>query len=129
MSLEYCADPAVEEAYPFPLSDATPAMADWEPLVRAVLEDRRAGLPVAVIAAKFHNALADLAVDVARRANGSQIALTGGCFQNALLTVRVRERLLAAGYNVYIHQEIPPGDGGIALGQVLVAAAGCSDRS
>jgi hydrogenase maturation protein HypF len=129
MRLEYGADPAVEAAYAFPLSEATPAIADWEPLVRAVLEDRRVGLPVAVIAAKFHNALADLAVAVARRANCPQIALTGGCFQNALLTVRVRERLLAAGYNVYIHQEIPPGDGGIALGQVLVAAAGWSDRS
>jgi hydrogenase maturation protein HypF len=47
--------------------------------------------------------------------------LTGGCFQNALLAVRVRGRLAAAGFQVYTHQEVPPGDGGIALGQVWLA--------
>jgi hydrogenase maturation protein HypF len=48
--------------------------------------------------------------------------LTGGCFQNSLLTNRVCQRLAAKGFHVYHHQAVPPGDGGIALGQILVAA-------
>ena len=75
-----------------------------------------------MISAKFHNALADAAVTAARMADCPAVVLTGGCFQNALLTNRVRQRLAAAGFQVYHHQEVPPGDGGIALGQILVAA-------
>ena len=100
-----------------PLSDGTPAVADWEPLVRAVLADRAAGVPVGRISARFHNALAELAVAMARRAAVPQVVLSGGCFQNALLSGRVRRRLLDAGFFVYTHREVPPGDGGIALGK------------
>jgi hydrogenase maturation protein HypF len=49
------------------------------------------------------------------------VVLSGGCFQNALLTNRVHSRLSAAGFQVYTHSQAPPGDGGIALGQVFVA--------
>lgn len=122
MALEFAADPAVPDAYPLPPSEGTPAVADWEPLLRAVIADRRRGRPVAEIAARFHNALADLAVSAARRAGCRQVVLTGGCFQNALLSDRVRERLSDAGHSVYIQQQVPPGDGGLALGQVWVAA-------
>ena len=122
MALEFAADAAEQEAYPLPLSDTAPAVADWEPLVRAVLSDRAAGEPVARTSARFHNALANLAVEVAQRWGGSQVALSGGCFQNALLAERTRERLLQSGFKVYTHLQVPPGDGGIALGQLLVAA-------
>jgi len=124
MALEFAADWDVEEAYPLPLveADDAPAVADWEPLVRSVLADRDAGLPVGDISARFHNALADLAVAVARRWGGSRVVLTGGCFQNALLADRVRARLSQAGFKVYTHAKVPPGDGGIALGQLAVAA-------
>jgi len=127
MALEFAAptaeDNATEEgAYPLPISDATPAVADWEPMLRAVLADRAAGVPVGPISARFHNALAEMAVAVARRSGCSQVVLTGGCFQNALLTGRVRTRLLQSGFTVYTHRRVPPGDGGIALGQVFVAA-------
>jgi hydrogenase maturation protein HypF len=124
MALEFAADPTVEEAYPLPLvAGPETAVADWEPLVRAVLTDRAAGEPVGRIAARFHNALAELAVAAARLSGCSQVALSGGCFQNALLTQRVRSRLLAAGFSVYMHRQVPPGDGGIALGQVFIAAS------
>ena len=63
-----------------------PLVADWEPMVRAVLADRAAGEPVGRISARFHNALAELAVAVARHAGCPQVVLSGGCFQNALLT-------------------------------------------
>jgi hydrogenase maturation protein HypF len=129
MALEFAAYPLVDsgalshgDAYPLPLSDDVPAVADWEPLVRTVLSDVKAGEPAGRISVRFHGALAELAVAVARRSGCSQIVLTGGCFQNALLSDWVRRRLLEAGFSVYTHRRVPPGDGGIALGQIAVAA-------
>ena len=115
-------DASLNDAYPLPLQARVPAVLDWEPLVRAILADRISHVPVAVISAKFHNALADAAVAAARMADCPRVVLTGGCFQNTRLTNRVRQRLAATGFQVYHHQEVPPGDGGIALGQILIAA-------
>jgi len=122
MALEFAADSRVRDAYPLPVSADTPAVADWEPLLRAVLADRAAGVPVGRISARFHNALAEMAAAVAQAAGCNRVVLTGGCFQNALLTERVRTRLLQEGFSVYTHRQVPPNDGGIALGQVYVAA-------
>jgi hydrogenase maturation protein HypF len=122
MALEFAADREERAAYPLPLSDTTPLEADWEPLIRAVQSDRDAGETVARISARFHNALADLAVAIAQRWGGAGVVLTGGCFQNALLTERVEARLLESDFKVYTHREVPPGDGGIALGQLWIAA-------
>jgi hydrogenase maturation protein HypF len=122
MALEFAADWSEQGAYPLPLAEETPAVADWEPLIRAVLADRAAGVPTGRISARFHNALAEWATACARRSGLSRVALTGGCFQNLLLATRVRGRLAEAGFNVYTHQKVPPGDGGIALGQVIIAA-------
>ena len=133
MALEFAADEMEKRAYPLPCTACKQAVArnvsdpplavDWEPLVRGVLADRAAGVPVSSISARFHNALADMALIIARSvAPGLPIVLTGGCFQNALLTARVRSKLSEAGLPVYTHKSVPPGDGGIALGQALLAA-------
>jgi hydrogenase maturation protein HypF len=126
MALEFAADPDCDEAYPFPLTGDGPAVADWEPLVRAILADRSAGVPPGRVSARFHNALAELAVSIARRwqpsAGSAAVVLSGGCFQNALLAGRVRSRLTKAGFAVYTHGQVPPNDGGIALGQAAIAA-------
>jgi hydrogenase maturation protein HypF len=122
MALEFAADEDCQEAYPMALSDGYPGVGDWEPAVRAMLADRAAGVSVGRISARFHNALADLAAAVAQRWGGSDVVLSGGCFQNALLSRRVRERLLAGGFQVYTHRLVPPNDGGIALGQAAIAA-------
>jgi hydrogenase maturation protein HypF len=96
---------------------------DWEPLVHALLADRAAGVSVGRLSARFHNALAEMAVAVARAVAppGLPVVLSGGCFQNALLSDRLRARLSAAGFPVYTHNRVPPGDGGLALGQILLA--------
>jgi len=122
MALEFAAEEEHEDAYPLPVSDGTPAIIDWEPLVRAAASDRMAGAPRGRISARFHNALAGMTVAVAQRWGGRRVVLSGGCFQNALLARRVRQRLLDAGCEVYTHHQVPPGDGGIALGQIAVAA-------
>jgi hydrogenase maturation protein HypF len=122
MALEFAVDATTADAYPLPVAGQVPAVGDWEPLVHAVLADRRRGVPLARIAAKFHNALADMSVAVARRVGCPRVVLTGGCFQNACLTERVRDRLLQHDFQVYTHGLVPPGDGGIALGQIVIAA-------
>ncbi|MGW8256633.1 MAG: carbamoyltransferase HypF [Thermoguttaceae bacterium] len=126
MALEFAADENEESAYQIPLriKENQPIVADWEPMLRSVLDDRSAGVSLKIISARFHNSLAQLAVDIATSIQLNTVLLTGGCFQNALLTKRVYNRLQAAGFSVYAHRKVPPGDGGIALGQIYVAALG-----
>jgi hydrogenase maturation protein HypF len=121
MQLEYVADADERGSYPMPIADSLPAVADWGPTVAAILEDRTHGTPVPIIAGRFHNSLARLAREIALRCNCPRIVLTGGCFQNRLLTHRTRHCLSEAGFAVYTQRVVPPGDGGIALGQVLGA--------
>jgi hydrogenase maturation protein HypF len=123
MALEFAGDTAGEVApYPFPLADGVPAVADWGPLVAAALADRTRGASPATIAARFHAALVDLAETIAVRAGLARVVLTGGCFQNWRLADQTTARLRARGFTVYLPQAYPPNDGGIALGQLIVAA-------
>jgi len=94
---------------------------DWEPMVWEILDDVKQRVPVSVISAKFHNTLTEIIVHVAKRIGEERVVLTGGCFQNRLLTERTVRRLEAEGFRPYWHQRIPPNDGGIALGQVFAA--------
>ena len=96
---------------------------DWVMMVNELITDIRAGCRKNIIAAKFHIALIEIAVTIARRINEAKIVLSGGCFQNKILTERMIDRLKKEGFEVYWHQRIPPNDGGIALGQAVCAAA------
>lgn len=121
MELESAAEGAPGDAcYPIPLAGD---VLDWEQMFRSILDDRRTGVPVARIARSFHNALAGAAVAVALRTGADRVALSGGCFQNAVLTTVVVDRLEAAGFTVIRHQRVPPNDGGIALGQAIAAGS------
>lgn len=114
------ADPGERRVYPFVFEDGE---IDLRPLVRAAVDDLAAGRSVAVISAKFHNTLAAAVGEVVQGFHPSlPVVLTGGCFQNALLAERIVE-VLAGGPPVFLHREVPPGDGGLALGQALVADA------
>ncbi len=97
---------------------------DWSPLVQEVLTDLKAGLALGRISVRFHNALAEAIVAVARRVGQERIVLSGGCFQNRYLTGRAVHRLAEAGFRPYWHQRVPPNDGGIALGQAAAVAWG-----
>ena len=103
-----------EEAYP--LKDG-----DWAPLIAEIVKDQREGVPVPRIAAKLHNALVEWILEVAAAAGPKQIVLSGGVFQNRYLTERAAALLESRGFKVYTHQRVPPNDGGIALGQVVMA--------
>ena len=132
MELEFALQAvACDESYPLPLgaapsgaSDAPRRLVDWAPMIEAILDDVRSGRAVATVAARFHNALAEAVVAVARDVGEAAVVLSGGCFQNRYLTERVVRRLRAEGFRPYWHQRVPPNDGGIALGQIVAAARG-----
>ncbi len=92
------------------------------------MHDLRAGVSSGMIAGRFHNGLAAAIVAVAEAIGQPQVALTGGCFQNRLLLERTASRLRQAGFDVLLHRQVPPNDGGISLGQVAVAAARLSSE-
>lgn len=96
---------------------------DWRPLLRALLADRAAGVASAMIARRFHGGLAAGIAEAAGRVGQERVALTGGCFQNRLLTEETAAALRRAGHRVLLHRWVPPNDGGLSLGQVVVAAA------
>ena len=105
-----------EEAYPL-------NGGDWAALIEQALKDKREGVPVPRIAARFHNALVDWIVEVATKIGEKQIVLSGGVFQNRYLTERAAALLESRGYMVHTHQRVPPNDGGIALGQAVMAGS------
>jgi hydrogenase maturation protein HypF len=94
---------------------------DWGPMVEGILLDLANAVPVWEISARFHNALAEGIVSIARAAGQVRVALTGGCFQNRYLLERTVRQLRSAGFSPYWHQRVPPNDGGIALGQAVAA--------
>ena len=107
-----------DEAY---LIAAANGIGDWSSLVEGVQADQRSGVALGLISAKFHNALADWLLAVARTTKIRNVVLSGGVFQNAYLTRRSRRILEADGFEVFTHRQVPANDGGLALGQAVLA--------
>ncbi len=103
---------------------ALPLRIDWRPVIAAIAADVLAGVSPARIAAGFHAAVAAMTVEVSGRLRqagaGDTVGLTGGVFQNAVLTERAAAGLAAAGFRVVLHRVVPPNDGGLALGQAVL---------
>lgn len=113
--------------YAVVLKGEWPIVVDPAPIVRSVAVSFRAGVPVPVVAARFHATLVAAVVEVCRRllrATGiTRVVLSGGVFQNVALLEGVRQGLAASGLEVFSHRLVPPNDGGLALGQAVVAEA------
>jgi hydrogenase maturation protein HypF len=108
--------------YPFNVKQKwAVATLDWEPMLKALLDDLKRNVPCNLISAKFHNTVVEMIVAMAHRVGEKQIALTGGCFQNRYLTERAVYRLRVEGFAPYWHHQVPPNDGGIAVGQIVGA--------
>jgi hydrogenase maturation protein HypF len=125
IEFEALADPAEAGSYPFFLNQAqVQARSAFVSLVNDVL----AGVPVPLISARFHNGLAEVlrvAMLEVRRGTGiNEVALSGGVWQNITLLRRTLALLRKEGFVVYLHQEVPTNDGGLSLGQAVIAAAG-----
>jgi hydrogenase maturation protein HypF len=124
MQLEHAAEPFIHDAYPFAISDGDAQLTiDTSEMVRAIIREHGDGIATGVISAKFHNTLAEMMVAIAKIAGEAKIVLSGGCFQNKLLTELAVTRLRDEGFKVYWHQRVPPNDGGIALGQLAALSA------
>ncbi|MBA3882758.1 MAG: carbamoyltransferase HypF [Chthoniobacterales bacterium] len=121
MELEFAVQSGVDESYSFVVREGSPLVVDWQPTILQIIEDLRSDQTRALVGAKFHNALAEMIVTVARRIEQQKVVLSGGCFQNRYLTERTIERLSEEGFRPYWHQRVPPNDGGISLGQVVAA--------
>lgn len=135
MALEaLAADPrASPRVHPFTLAPGEGGMVriGWEAVVVGIVADLRAGVPPRDLAAGFHRAVAEMIVSVAQSVAAElppegrplAVGLTGGVFQNARLVEETFARLVAAGHEPFIHRIVPPNDGGIALGQILLGRA------
>lgn len=109
-----------EEHYGFRITpDASGTHVVKAPLWDELLSEVEHGVSREKIAAKFHNMLVEIMVEVVRLSEMGRVVLTGGCFQNRYLTEQAVRRLQAEGAKVYWHQRVPANDGGLALGQVF----------
>jgi hydrogenase maturation protein HypF len=129
MELEFALEGVeTDEYYPFEVlesilaRDGSAIAIDWAATLQGVLKDRERLQSVPVISAKFHNTLVEMIVAMAQRVKEQQVVLTGGCFQNKYLLEKAIARLQAEQFCPYWHQQIPPNDGGIALGQIVAAS-------
>lgn len=139
MELEWrAAEVAPDGTYPFDLQEtqegdppASTLVIDPRPLICEVAAEARRGRDPAVIGRRFHSTLVEIVAQVCARLRTetglAAVVLSGGVFLNALLTREVVERLTHDGFRVYRHRRVPPGDGGLCLGQLAIASAVTSD--
>ena len=110
-----------------PIGSDGPIRIDWRPVLREILAELRGGEPAARIAARFHRGVARMIADVCSGLRGrgaaDTVGLSGGVFQNALLLELATDALHDAGFEVLVHQRVPANDGGLALGQAMLARA------
>ena len=116
------------EAYPVEQTEESGMrVLAWGPMWRALLEDLRTGVPRQEVAARFHRGVASAVATTATRLCGREgvgaVALSGGVFQNRLLLEEVSGSLRKAGLEVLMPERLPANDGGISLGQAVIAAA------
>lgn len=127
VALEAICDPTLSHgAYPFDISATGPIQIDAKPVFAALVEDLRRQVPASVISSRFHLGLIQALAETTRRIAEStgirEVCLSGGSFQNAILAAGLERQLTDAGLRVYKHTQVPPGDGGLSLGQLLIAA-------
>ncbi len=124
IELEALAEPAEEGAYRFEVATDRIELGMG---VREILADIRRGVTLPLIAARFHNGLAQMVLQAVRRLRSEtglqDVVLSGGVWQNITLLRRTLSLLQDEGFQVYLHREVPANDGGLALGQAAIAAS------
>jgi hydrogenase maturation protein HypF len=115
-----------DRRYRYDIREGDPMQIDFRPMFAALVDDRERGIPAALMAARFHETVAAAIEDVCVRIRNDEalnrVCLSGGTFQNWLLLGNTTARLRRHGFEVLLHEHVPPNDGGISLGQAAVAA-------
>jgi hydrogenase maturation protein HypF len=117
---------SIAKPYPYRLEETNGnLLIRLKELLSAIVQDVRANESVGMIGARFHRTIAEIAVEICRQArervNLNEVALSGGVWQNQILLDLVRDGLRQNGFVVYFHQQVPSNDGGLALGQAVIA--------
>jgi hydrogenase maturation protein HypF len=126
IELEMIAGHDLEPSYPF-LMDETldPLVIDPAPIIRGVVDDLANGVPASRISTRFHRTVADLVVQTCDRIRAhekiNRVVLSGGVFQNIFLLSLAFDGLSHSGFEVIVHHRVPANDGGISLGQAVIA--------
>jgi hydrogenase maturation protein HypF len=130
MELEQLADENCRDSYSCDaVKGDSPMIVDVQTLIKAVVDDILQGIAVTKISARFHNSVADMTVSVCDRirqkSSLKQVVLGGGVFQNMFLLNRLVSKLEESGFRVALPLQVPVNDGGISLGQAVIANARC----
>jgi len=124
IALETIADPEEQSCYDFPIEDGQILVS---PVIRAIVEDIKQNVTPAVLSARFHNGLTACAVKVCETVRSQtslrEVVLSGGVWQNKTLIRQTITALSASGFEVFWPHKLPTNDGGVSLGQALVALA------
>ncbi len=124
IELESCLDPAVTGVYEYNVTDGMIMLVD---VFQQILEDMKQNCKISQIAAKFHNTIAAMMLDVSLRLKNEThigtIALSGGVWQNHTLLNKTRVLLDKNNFRILVHERVPTNDGGISLGQAVIGAA------
>jgi len=127
IELEMAVLEGISESYPFEIGATSPWEIDMRPAIERLVQDIQMKVSVGLMAAKFHNTLVAVIVEVCRLLRETDglnlICLSGGTFQNSYLLERLVPALRDRGFEVYLNRKVPTNDGGIALGQAAVANA------
>ncbi len=122
MLLEHLSDPPwPANPTPLPFLPGVPLLLDWRPAILEFTDQLAQGLPLSCLSTHWHQRLAATVLALAQHFGIPDILLSGGCFQNRLLTECCMDTLAAHGFSPYIHHRVPPNDGGIAYGQIAAA--------
>jgi hydrogenase maturation protein HypF len=126
IELEMVADQGEMGEYPFSLiNDGTPMVIDPKETVRGIVSDLIEKVSVSKISGRFHRTIARMIAETCKsirlREGLNRVVLSGGVFQNTFLLTFSMDALKASGFEVYIHHDVPPNDGGISLGQAIIA--------
>jgi hydrogenase maturation protein HypF len=125
MEMEVLSKAYMELAEPYPYVIDQAGIVCLKDLLYAIIQDVRENESAGLIGARFHKTIASMAVDISKRARTktdlNEVALSGGVWQNEILLDLVRFGLQQEGFIVYFHKQVPTNDGGLALGQAVVA--------